>query len=140
MPLAVKKLHVAEEGINHVEVAEAIHGCPLRAAEMAGSVADAADLTQELALRIEHLHAVVHGVRNVEFAGATNSNVRREVKLTWPGPAGSKPSEWPPLKVIAQNLVPVGVHHEQPIARNCQAGGTLQFALDLEQQGPAFVE
>ena len=87
LPAGFEDLEVAERGVGGVDTALAIHGDALRSGELSYLRTHAPEGPDELAGRLEHLHAEVPAVDHVQVAVRPERDVTRQVELARLGAA-----------------------------------------------------
>jgi len=112
-------------------MAEGIGGDPLGAAELAGAVAQPADLANEPASRIQDLHAAVHGVGDQEAALGVRRQVRGEIEFAGAVAAAAEFSDELPLPVEDDDAMAQGIGDTEAAKADSQSGGALEAVGDL---------
>jgi hypothetical protein len=90
LPRRVENLHVVEQPIHHIDMPERINGEAFGTAELAGAIANPADLALIRPRAIQHLNPAIHRISHQQVALRVQRQVGREVELALARPAPAK--------------------------------------------------
>ncbi len=113
----VENLDVVEQCIDHVNMAKGINGHTLRTAEVAGAVAQASELSFELAVLIQHLNAIIHRIRYQEISSAIRREVSWEIELPFASAPPAKFGLKSSLAIKNDNAMALGVGDEELVPK-----------------------